>query len=434
MNEEVIQVLMIEDSLGEARLITRFINEVPGITIKLEHTFRLSLGMERLERGGIDVVLLDLGLPDSVGLETVNKLRNAFQTIPIVVLTGLEDEELGLKAVQLGAQDYVSKLQIDPQLLIRSVRYAIERKRSEEALREREELFRRVADNMLEGLTIIENGKIVYVNESACRILGYSRSEIIENNYLKLIFPEDKNRLGEVFGEKQKNNAPLNELEFWIVRKDGSRKYVQNRYFNYLKSGKIINSYVITTDITEKKLSRDALQRAFRARTVLSDCNQSLIRTTDETELLHEICCNIVKNGGYVLAWIGFAKGDEEKTIVPVAQYGYEAGYLEQLNLTYGDKERDLCSPGRAIKTGKHCVVNNLNSDSDYSHIYEEAVKRGYSSFITIPLVIESKPIGSLNIYASEPDAFDEDEVTLLIQLTDNVAFGIKMLRIINKV
>ena len=433
MNEEIIQVLMIEDSLGEARLITRFINEVPGISVKLEHTFRLSLGLERLSRGGIDVVLLDLGLPDSMGVETIVKVREAFRTVPIVVLTGMDDEELGLKAVQLGAQDYVSKMQIDPQLLVRSVRYAIERKRSEEALRESEELFRRIAENIQEGLTIIENGKITYVNESACRILGYSKNEIIENNYLNLIFPEDKGKLGQVFEEKQKTNSPLNELEFWISGKDGSRRCVQNRYFNFNKSGRVINSYVITTDITEKKLSKVALQRAFRARTVLSDCNQSLIRTSGENELLQEICCNIVKNGGYVLAWIGFSNNDEDKTITPVAQFGYEDGYLEKLNLTYSEKAMDKYSPGRVIRTGKHTVINNLHSDPDYAHMLEEAVKRGYASLISIPLINENKPIGSLNIYASEPDAFDEDEVTLLIQLTENLTYGIKMRRLAYK-
>lgn len=424
---------MIEDSLGEARLITRFINEVPGITVKLEHTFRLSLGLERLVRGGIDVVLLDLGLPDSMGLETIVKVREAFQTVPIVVLTGLDDEELGIKAVQLGAQDYISKMQIDPHLLVRSVRYAIERKRSEETLRESEELFRRIAENIQEGLTIIENGKITYVNESACRIMGYSKNEIIENNYLNLIFPEEKEKLGQVIEEKQKTNSSPNELDFWINRKDGSRRYVQNRYFNYNKSGRIVNSYVITNDITEKSLSRVALQRAFRATTVLSDCNQSLIRTSGETELLQEICCNIVKNGGYVLAWIGLANDDEEKTITPIAQYGYEDGYLEKLTMTYSEKAMDKYTPGRAIWTGKHFVINNLHTDPVYAHMLDEAVKRGYSSLISIPLIIENKPFGTLNIYASEPDAFDEDEVTLLMQLTENLSYGIKMRRLAAK-
>jgi DNA-binding NarL/FixJ family response regulator len=146
MVTDTIRVLMIEDNMGDARLISEMIKEVRRVNIKLEHSLRLTTGLERLSKGGIDVVLLDLGLPDSTGLDSLKKVGAVASTIPVVVLTGFEDEEIGLKAVQLGAQDYLIKLQIDSNLLVRCLRYAIERKRMDQKLQEKEEENQAILD------------------------------------------------------------------------------------------------------------------------------------------------------------------------------------------------------------------------------------------------------------------------------------------------
>lgn len=127
---------MIEDNLGDARLINEMLSETLSRQIKLEHVIRLSSGLEKIKEGGIDLVLLDLGLPDSTGLDTLLSVRSEEERIPIVVLTGLEDEELGITAVKMGAQDYLNKMQINGSLLSRSIRYAIERQKAEEENRE----------------------------------------------------------------------------------------------------------------------------------------------------------------------------------------------------------------------------------------------------------------------------------------------------------
>jgi signal transduction histidine kinase len=136
-SEIIIQVLLIEDNPGDARLIRDMLAEARGVLFDLECAARLSTGLERLAEGDMDVVLLDLGLPDSHGLDTLAKVQAQVPQVPILVLTSLEDEVVGMKAVREGAQDYLVKGQVDRNPLVRAMRYAIERKRAEEALRQR---------------------------------------------------------------------------------------------------------------------------------------------------------------------------------------------------------------------------------------------------------------------------------------------------------
>jgi diguanylate cyclase (GGDEF)-like protein len=134
MSAETIKALLIEDQLGDARLTSEMVAAVTGTPTQLSFADRLSTGMRRLAKGGIDVVLLDLGLPDSQGLATFATVYAQVSEIPIVVLTGIDDEKHGVEAVQQGAQDYLVKGQVDGDTLLRTIRYAIERKRSQQRI------------------------------------------------------------------------------------------------------------------------------------------------------------------------------------------------------------------------------------------------------------------------------------------------------------
>lgn len=136
MDDEHVRVLLIEDEPADARLIREVLAEVNGATFDIEWVDCVSAGQKRLSAGGIDVVLLDLSLPDSRGLGTFAAVRDRAPEVPVVVLTGLDDETFAVWAVREGAQDYLVKGQVDSNLLARSIRYAIERKRVEEKLQE----------------------------------------------------------------------------------------------------------------------------------------------------------------------------------------------------------------------------------------------------------------------------------------------------------
>ena len=123
----MIRVLLIEDDPGQARLVKQYLVSTESASFQVEHADRLKVGIERLDEGGIDVILTDLNLPDSVGLETFHAIHDHAPDLPIVVLSGYEDEAAALEAVQAGAQDYLVKGALKPEYLSRTLRYAIAR-------------------------------------------------------------------------------------------------------------------------------------------------------------------------------------------------------------------------------------------------------------------------------------------------------------------
>ncbi len=147
MDRGAVRILLVEDNPGDARLLGETLREAQGLSHALTHVERLDEAIGRLAKDAFDVMLLDLSLPDSQGTDTVKRVTLAAPHIPVVVLTGTDDEVLGTEIVRCGAQDYLVKGQTDHRLLWRAIRYAIERKRAEAALHElNQTLEKRVAD------------------------------------------------------------------------------------------------------------------------------------------------------------------------------------------------------------------------------------------------------------------------------------------------
>jgi len=166
-----------------------------------------------------------------------------------------------------------------------------------------------------------------------------------------------------------------------------------------------------------------------RALRLLSDCNMTLVHAEDEHKLLAEICRLIVENGGYRMAWVGYAEQDETGTVRPMAQFGFDNGYLDSVNITWTDTERGRGPTGTAIRTGHTEINQNVLNNPRMAPWRENAIKRNYQSSIALPLISETKVLGALNIYSADPDAFNPEEVRLLEELASDLAYGIVTLR-----
>ncbi|MFQ5832069.1 MAG: GAF domain-containing protein [Candidatus Thorarchaeota archaeon] len=175
--------------------------------------------------------------------------------------------------------------------------------------------------------------------------------------------------------------------------------------------------------------SNSVLARENRALRALSACNEALISIRDESELLADVCRIIVEEAEYKLAWFGLVRHDEERTVLPVAACGCEDGYLEKMGITWADTERGRGPTGTAIRTGEPCVAQSILTDPSFKPWRAEAVKRGYASSVAIPVHVSDEPYGALNVYAPEPYAFDEDELTLLSRLARNLSYGLETIQ-----
>ena len=179
----------------------------------------------------------------------------------------------------------------------------------------------------------------------------------------------------------------------------------------------------------ERKRAEEKLARLNRTLQTLYQCNQALVRATEEYELLRSVCRILVEVGGLRMAWVGYREYNEDKTVRPVAQAGYEAGYLERINITWADTERGRGPTGKAIRTGTTCWTRDNLTDPDLAPWRDEDLRHGYASSISLPLISYGQAFGALALHAEEPDAFTESAIEQYTDLANNLAYGVMALR-----
>ena len=173
-------VLLIEDNPGDTRLIVEMLKDCDGNGFKVECASALSVGLEKLRSNPADVVLLDLSLPDSRGLETFVRFQSKFPKLPAVILTGLNDEETAVQAAHAGAQDYFVKGTISGTALGRALNYAVERKKAQETILLQGKQYAALTSTTSDGYWHFDRfGKLLDVNNTYCQMSGYSRDELL---------------------------------------------------------------------------------------------------------------------------------------------------------------------------------------------------------------------------------------------------------------
>lgn len=252
----VLNALLIEDNADDAEFLTRHLKRVKQQRIQLNHCETLSSGLQRLAKGGIDIVFLDLSLADSAGLETVAKVRKEYSTIPVVVLTGSDDDDLAVSVLKTGAQDYLVKGQVDPSSLGRSIKYAIERQQSTDVLQWMEAVVNGSNDAII-GLS--DHNSVVSWNQGAERIFNYGAKEVIGkpiNDFLPLHVVNARSLIVQC-----KSNKPLEPYEVTYRSPDGRETvvYVSTSPISDAE-GVITGVSIIAHDLTQQRLTERALR------------------------------------------------------------------------------------------------------------------------------------------------------------------------------
>lgn len=184
---DVVKVLLVEDNPGDVRFFEILLRQITTPKFKVFTVDTLAQGLDTLVKEDIDVVMLDLSLPDSFGLDTVGRVKQLVDVVPIIVLTGNDDDEFALKALNAGAQDYLVKGNIDEVILGRAIRYAIERNRQEVELRSfnamiqaSQKRFELLVNQNKSGIVVMDSDDVIrFVNPAAEKLFGRKMDELI---------------------------------------------------------------------------------------------------------------------------------------------------------------------------------------------------------------------------------------------------------------
>ena len=315
----------------------------------------------------------------------------------------------------------------------RLARLALEGARAKEALVNSEARFRELAEKVEDvfySTDIAEGGRIRYVSPGYEKIWGRSCESLyaMPGSYADAVLPEDRNllRLAREF----MSAGQVYDVEYRILSADGQIRWIRDQGYPVRNEAGVLERVVGTArDVTDSKLAHLALSSTNRALQMLSRSSIAINRIHDEAGLLAEVCRVAVEVGGYRMAWVGYAQDDAEKSIQPMAHAGEELGYLAAINLNWhAGLPRGQGPAGRAIRTGKSQQSNDIRSDAQFAWS-EAALARGYGSAILLPLCNEARSFGVLCLYAGEVQQFAPQEVQLLQELADNLAFGILSLR-----
>jgi PAS domain S-box-containing protein len=251
--DKLINILLIEDNPGDALLIRKMLKDVERTIFNVVHDKRLDDGLKHFNNDDFDVILLDLGLSDSQGIETFNRIKKVASKVPIIILTGLSDKEFAITTLSKGAQDYLVKSYLDSILLDRSIHYSIERKRIEEKLKDSEERYRIMVEKTRSGVFLINpRNELNYVNQHMAEMLGYQVKEMINRPIFDFMDREGRKNLNDHLKKIRNRLGDIHELQF--NSRDGSKIYAlasSNPLFN--SNSDYLGAVSIITDISARK-------------------------------------------------------------------------------------------------------------------------------------------------------------------------------------
>ncbi len=356
----LIRVLLIEDNPAEARLLRECLSENPGVRFEVDWADRLARGLSLLQDKNVDVAVLDLNLPDSMGLDTLVRLREPAPALPVVVLTGMQDEEVARQALQKGAQDYIVKGSVDDRVLGRALVYAVERKRYEEALRTSERSLATLMSN-LPGMAYQCANKpdwpMSFVSEGCAELTEFSPGDFMGGGvgYNEIIASEDKERVWAEVQEACSRGCAF-EMTYRIRTANGQEKTVWEKGRAVAWEGgvpSVLEGIII--DISARVNAERELEAA-----------QAALRRAETLEAIGMIAGGVaheVRNPLFAINTVSMALGKKLAGQEGISEY---LGHIQEQVRRLAALMDDLLTLGRPARPEEFvvCVVQQVLTDS----------------------------------------------------------------------
>ena len=260
MHPTTFQLIIVEDNPGDQFLLADSLAQSALAAYELSFASQLEEALRQLSQRSFDLALLDLGLPDSLGLATFTAFQAAAPGLPVIILSGLADEALALEAMQNGAQDYLVKGPAGWSSLERAIRYAIERQRIYAQLRRSEKYWRSLIEHSNDAIAVVGvDGVIQYESPAITAILGYSPDEVIGQTGLDLVYPADQESARQDFARILAHPDQPVVTCCRFVHKDGTLRWIEATNTNYLDHPEVASIVINYRDITAQKQTEEDL-------------------------------------------------------------------------------------------------------------------------------------------------------------------------------
>jgi PAS domain S-box-containing protein len=425
--KQALHALLVEDSEADARLVLRELTK-GGFDVTHAIVGNAAEMRAALERQAWDVILCDFALPRFSGSEALPLAKELGQGAPFIFVSGTIGQEIAVEAMKSGAQDYVMKgnlARLVPaiQRELREAQTRREARQAEASLQDSEKRFRTFVDHATDAFFLVDDrGCIVDVNQQAGESLGYAREELIGLPPLRFdpgLDPADQAR---ILTQLKKNEVVA--FETTHQRKDGSRFPVELRIRPFWQDGRCFG-VCLAQDITARKAAEQRIGQLNRIYAMLSATNHLIVREREPQAILKGACHIAVEKGGFPLVWIGLLDVSNGKFTL-----GASAG-APKVPLAMLNEMCDASAPTcplllQVLDAGGYAVCVHDEHDSQTHRWCRKALDSGFGAMASFALPVGGRVIGTFNLYSTNADFFDAEELRLLDELAHDIAFALE--------
>ena len=440
MIQKTINILLVEDDPGDARLIQEMLVESTRERLALNHASKLAEALACLSQERYDTILLDLSLPDSHGIDTLLQMEAEETDTPIIVLTGNEDESLGVEAVQMGAQDYLIKGDVSSRLLIRSIRYAIERHRAEMKLRRSEAEYRSLIDDvfdtsMVAVLILDSDFRVVWCNEATEiyfaiereRLLGRDKRKLIDDD-LKCLFADPDDYAARLL-KAYEEGAFTDRFECRVTPEGERTERWLEHWSQPIRDGMYTGGRIEQyTDITERKKLEFAEREQREFAEAMREISTLLTSSLDLNDVLSSILANLGEVVPHDLASITIME-DDHFQIAQTHTRGKQDtqhGVIteKRLKLDYEHYNHTMYETQRPIR------IPDMQRDK---RLQSAAVDANIHAYVGAPIQLQDEVIGFINLLSEKTDFFSPEHTERLVAFTKLAAIAIQNARLFDQ-